>query len=119
MMIGRAGGAALLEKAFAADDYSKEDLQYAADVLKHCSRKTIWRTFESCNNYHVPEHAPKMNTTLHYWYAKGEEKERKRDIAYIKRRFPQTEFEVLPELGHGGPVLLKSELFADMIRRLT
>lgn len=43
-----------------------------------------------------------MNTKLHYWYARGEEKERKRDIAYIKRRFPQTEFEVLPELGTAG-----------------
>ena len=51
MMIGRTGGVALLEKAFATDDYSKEDLQYVADVLRHCSRKTIWRTFDSCNNY--------------------------------------------------------------------
>lgn len=118
MMIGRAGGVALLEKAFATDDYSKEDLQYVADVLRHCSRKTIWRTFESCNNYKVPDPLPKMNTKLHYWYARGEEKERKRDIAYIKRRFPQTEFDILPDLGHGGPVLLKPELFADMIRCL-
>lgn len=118
MMLGRAGGVALLEKAFGTDDYSKEDLQYVADVLRHCSRKTIWRTFESCNNYKVPDPLPKMNTKLHYWYARGEEKERKRDIAYIKRRFPQTEFEVLPELGHGGLILLKPEWFADMIRRL-
>ena len=44
MMIGRAGGVALLEKAFVTDDYSKEDLQYVADVLRHCSSKTIWRT---------------------------------------------------------------------------
>ena len=118
MMLGRAGGVALLEKAFGTDDYSKEDLQYVADVLRHCSRKTIWRTFESCNNYKVPDPLPKMNTKLHYWYARGEEKERKWDIAYIKRRFPQTEFEVLPELGHGGLILLKPEWFADMIRRL-
>ncbi len=118
MMLGRAGGVALLEKAFATDDYSKEDLQYVADVLKHCSRKTIWRTFDSCNNYKVPDPVPKMDTKLHYWYAKGEEKERKQDIAYIKSRFPQTQFELLPDLGHGGLVLLKPELFADMIRSL-
>ena len=60
MMIGRAGGVALLEKEFATDDYSKEDLQYVADVLRHCSRKTLWRTFDSCNNYKVPEPVPKM-----------------------------------------------------------
>ena len=41
MMIGRAGGVALLEKEFATDDYSKEDLQYVADVLRHCSRRFI------------------------------------------------------------------------------
>lgn len=118
MMIGRAGGVALLEKAFATDGYSKEDLQYVADVLKHCSRKTLWRTFDSCNNYKVPEPIPNIHTQIHYWFATNEEKERKRDIAYMKRQFPQTAFEVLPELGHGGLVLLKPELFADMIDRL-
>ena len=44
----------LLKKAFATDDYTKEDLQYVPDVLKHCSRKTLWRTFDSCNNYKFP-----------------------------------------------------------------
>lgn len=59
-----------------------------------------------------------MDTKIHYWYAKGEEKERKQDIAYMKSRFPRTEFEILPDLGHGGLVLLKPELFAEMIRGL-
>ena len=113
-----AGGVALLEKAFATDDYSKEDLQYVADVLRHCSSKTIWRTFDSCNNYKVPEPVPKVDMKLHYWYAKNEEKERKQDIHYIKSKFPQTEFEILPDLGHGGLVLLKPELFVEMIDRL-
>ena len=118
MMLGRTGGVALLEKAFATDDYSKEDLQYVADVLKHCSRKTLWSTFDSCNNYRVPEPVPKMETQIHYWYAKGEEKERKQDIAYMKRKFPQTKFDILPELGHAGLVLLKPDLFVEMIDRL-
>lgn len=118
MMIGRTGGVALLEKAFATDDYSKEDLQYVADVLRHCSRKTIWRTFDSCNNYKVPESVPELSTHIHYWYAEGEEKERKLDINYMKRKFPQTKFEVLPKLGHAGLVLLKPQLFAEMIDKL-
>ena len=118
MMIGRAGGVTLLEKAFATDDYSKEDLQYVADVLRHCSRKTLWRTFDSCNNYKVPEPVSKIETWIHYWYAKGEEKERKQDINYMKSRFPQTEFEILPELGHGGLVLLRPALFVEMICKL-
>lgn len=80
MMLGRAGGVALLEKAFAIGEYSKENLQYVAGVLRHCSRKTLWRTFDSCNNYRVPKPIPEVCTKLHYWYAAGEEKERKADI---------------------------------------
>ena len=80
MMLGRDGGVALLEKAFATGEYSKEDLQYAAGVLRHCSRKTLWRTFDSCNNYRVPKPIPEVGTKLHYWYATGEEKERTADI---------------------------------------
>ena len=111
----RAGGIRLLEKAFATDEYTKEDLQYIVDVLRHCSRKTLWRTFDSCNNYKVPEPVPDINTQIHYWCAKNEEKERKQDIAYMKRKFPQTEFTKLPDLGHGGLVLLKPEVFSEMI----
>lgn len=118
MMIGRIGGVALLEKAFATDDYSKEDLQYVTDVLRHCSRKTLWRTFDSCNNYKVPKPVPKVHTQIHYWYAQNEEKERKQDIDYMKHKFLQTKFEVLPKLGHGGLVLLKPELFTEMIGKL-
>lgn len=119
MMLGRAGGVALLEKAFATDEYSKEDLQYVVDVLKHCSRKTLWRTFDSCNNYKVPEPVPNVNTQIHYWCARNEEKERKQDIAYMKRKFPQTKFTELPDLGHGGLILLKPELFSEMICQLS
>ena len=118
MMIGRTGGVGLLEKAFATDEYTKEDLQYVADVLRHCSSKTLWRTFESCNNYKVPANIPKLDTELHYWYSDGEEKERKQDIAYIRNKFPQTKFEVLPKLGHAGLVLLRPELFVEMIDKL-
>ena len=60
--LGGAGGMALLGKAFAADGYSKEDLQDVAGILKHRSRKTIWRTFESCNNYKLPDLIPERGT---------------------------------------------------------
>lgn len=118
MMLGRTGGVRLLEKAFATDEYSKEDLQYVADVLKCSSRKTLWRTFDSCNNYKIPQPIPKVDTQMHYWYADGEEKERRLDIAYMNQHFPQTEFKVLPKLGHAGLVLLKPDLFVTMINEL-
>ena len=118
MLIGRAGGVKLLEKVFSADEYSTEDLQYVEEVLRHASRKTLWRTFDSCNNYQVPEPVPKLGTKLHYWYADGEEKARDWDIKYMKQYFPQTEFKVLPKLGHAGLALLRPELFAQMIEEL-
>ena len=79
--------------------------------MKCSSRKTLWRTFDSCNNYKIPQPIPKVDTQMHYWYADGEEKERKLDIAYMNQHFPQTEFKVLPKLGHAGLVLLKPDLF--------
>lgn len=118
MMIGRAGGVKLLEKVFATDDYSEEDLQYVADVLKHSSRKTLWRTFDSCNNYKVPKPIPAVSTQLHYWYADGEEKARDWDIKYMKKNFQKTEFIVLSTLGHGGLALIKPDLFVELIRTL-
>ena len=118
MMLGRLGGIGLLEKVFATDDYSKEDLQYVADVLKHCSKKTLWRTFDSCNNYKIPKPIPKISTKIHYWYTDKEEKERKKDIRYMKENFSKTEFEILSNLGHGGLVLLKPEMFVKMVDTL-
>ena len=88
-------------------------------MLKHCSGKTLWRTFDSCNNYKVPEPVPDVNTQIHYWCAKNEKKERKQDIAYMKCNFPQTKFTELLDLGHGGLILLKPELFSEMIDKLS
>ena len=50
---------------------------------------------------------------------KMKKKKRKQDIAYMKRKFPQTEFTKLPDLGHGGLVLLKPEVFSEMICKLS
>lgn len=119
IMIGKWGGVKLLEKVFSTDEYSKEDLLYVADVLKNSSRKTLWRTFDSCNNYKIPSSISKIPTTIHYWYADGEEKERDWDIKYMKKKFPDTKFSVLPQLGHAGLVLLKPELFVNMIINLS
>ncbi|MBQ4250046.1 MAG: alpha/beta hydrolase [Clostridia bacterium] len=118
IMTGKAGGVKLLEKAFATDEYSDEDLEYVAEVLNHCSGRTIWRTFDSCNNYRIPSPLPNMATEIHYWYAGAEEKARKNDIAFMRDTFPQTRFRLFKELGHGGLALKTPELFSDMIRSL-
>lgn len=72
--MGKVGGLKILQKTFSTDDYSEEDLQYIAKVLKHMSAKTIWRTFESCNNYDMPNPVTVDCEHIEYWYAKAEEK---------------------------------------------
>ena len=117
--MGKAGGLKLLQKAFSTDEYSEEDLQYILKVLKHMSAKTIWRTFESCNNYDMPNPVIIDCKHIEYWYAKAEEKDRKGDIAYIQKNLPQTIFKVFEDIGHGGLAALKPELFAkELIRAM-
>ncbi len=117
VMAGRAGGIRLLEKAFAADKYSPEDLRYVSDILKSCSRRTIWNTFDSCNNYRMPDLLVK-DTAVHYWYAENEEKERAWDIRYMREHVPHTDFRKIPSLGHAGLAVRHPDLLAEMIYEL-
>ena len=117
MYLGKAGGLKLLEKAFSTDEYSEEDLQYVAKVLKHMSARTIWRTFESCNNYSMPEPVMTDCDHIEYWYAKAEAKDRKGDIAYVRRHLPQAVFKVFETVGHGGLAALKPDLLAGELKR--
>ena len=116
--MGKLGGVKLLEKAFAADDYSDEDLQYIAKVLRFVSAKTVWRTFDSCNNYAMPKDIRTDCVTLEYWYAQAEKKARKWDIAYIRKHFPQAVFKEFENVGHGGLAALKPELLAAELERV-
>ena len=115
--MGKAGGLKLLQKAFSTDDYSPEDLQYVAKVLKHMSAKTIWRTFESCNNYAMPKPVAVDCGHIEYWYANAEMKDRRSDIAYIQENLPQTVFKAFENVGHGGLAALKPELLAGELNR--
>ena len=83
ILLGKLGGIKILEKAFSTDDYSEEDLQYAAGVLKMISAKTIWRTFDSCNNYAMPKPVRIACSNIEYWYTEKEKKARKQDILYM------------------------------------
>ena len=115
---GKLAGPRILEKAFAADNYSKEDLQYIADVLSFMSNKTIWRTFESCNNYSMPETIPEYKGILEYWCADKEIGDRKWDIRYMKEHFSGVHFKKMKDLGHGGMAAIRPEEFAKRIRKL-
>ena len=116
--MGKLGGLKLLEKAFSTDEYSDEDLKYVDKVLKFMSPRTIWRTFESCNNYKMPDRIHTGCGHIEYWYADAEEKDRKWDIDYIRKNFTQTEFRKFEDVGHGGLAALKPELLAAEIEGL-
>ena len=100
--MGKIGGLGLLEKAFSTDEYSKDDLKYIVKVLHFISYKTIWRTFDSCNNYVMPKNIPKYEGHLQYWYGDKEAKDRAWDIKYIKNHFPDTRLINFENMGHGS-----------------
>lgn len=116
--IGKIGGAKLLERAFSTDELSEEDVQYAAKVLKMISARTIWRTFESCNNYSMPENIHTDCKHIEYWVAEKEVKDRKWDVAYIRQHFPQTVFRKIKNVGHGGLAPFNPERFVRGIERV-
>ena len=116
--MGKAGGIKILEKAFSTDSFSEEDIKYAAKVLKLISYKTIWRTFESCNNYSMPMIVKEVCPYIEYWVAEKEVKDRKNDIAYIKHVFPHTRFRKIKNVGHGGLAPFKPDKFARGIRKI-
>ncbi len=118
IMMGKVGGIKVLEKAFSTDEYSEEDLKYVEKVLNFISRKTVWRTFDSCNNYKMPKVVRTDCGHIEYWYASAEEKERKWDIEYFAKNLPQTIFRRFENIGHGGLALLKPELLAAEIERI-
>ena len=115
---GKIGGAKLLEKAFSTDELSEEDVEYAAKVLKMISAKTIWRTFESCNNYSMPKDISTNCKNIEYWVAEREVKDRRADVAYMKEAFPHTIFRKIKDVGHGGLAPFNPEKFVRGIEKV-
>ncbi len=116
--MGKVGGLKLLEKAFSTDEYSKEDLQYIAKVLRFISYKTIWRTFESCNNYTMPQPVPPLRGALQYWYGDKEKKDRAWDIRYVKNNFPAAKFVRFDNMGHGSLATLYPQKLAELFKNI-
>ena len=115
--LGKLGGMKLLEKAFSTDDYSEEDLRYVKKVMDQMSAKTIWRTFESANNYNMPDTIHTSCKHIEYWFSKAEEKDRRWDISYVKEVFPGTHFRRYKTVGHGGLAALAPEKLAKALDR--
>ncbi len=116
--MGKIGGIRLLVKVFSGDDFSRNDIQYMANIFKLISYKTIWRTFESCNNYSMPERIETNCKRIQYWFGDKEQKERKWDIRYIRKSLPHTKFIRMHNLDHACMVLQRPEKTAKRLRDL-
>ncbi|RRD96402.1 alpha/beta hydrolase [Clostridiales bacterium COT073_COT-073] len=118
LAIGKWGGEKILVRAFTSDQYDEEAIRYIAKCLKKISYQTIWRTFDSCNNYQLPEQAGDFEAKVYYWCAEHELKERNWDIKYMKKFIPGTKFIRLAGIGHGGLAVLKPESFVREIKKI-
>ena len=103
----------LLELAYPPEKYGAEGLDYMQQVMKHMSAKTIWRVFDSCNNYAMPKLIPAVPAEMQYWYGSLEKKARAWDIGYVKKNFPETAFVELPGLDHAEYALLHPAELAE------
>jgi pimeloyl-ACP methyl ester carboxylesterase len=117
--MGKIGGLGMLEKAFSTDEYSKEDLVYMAKVFRFISYKTIWNTFESCNNYDMPKNMPEYKGHLQYWYGDKEAKDRAWDRKYVRKHFPKAEFIEFKNMGHASMASLYPQKMVEQLDKET
>lgn len=118
LALGKLGGVKVIAKAFTSENWEQEDLSYIVDVMKHTSYKTLWRTFDSCNNYKMPKHNIDLKANIYYWCAEKEFKERAWDIRYMRKFFPKTYFFRIPEIGHAAFAIKQPKRFAHEIMKV-
>lgn len=117
--LGKIGGIKIISKAFHSTRLTEEDLQYISKILDHCSYKTLWNTFDSCNNFRMPKTPLHIKGSVHYWYGEKERKARDWDLKYMKKFVPETVFKKFKGLDHGDLAPFYPKLLAESIRRLT
>nr|MCR5774182.1 alpha/beta hydrolase [Lachnospiraceae bacterium] len=89
-----------------------------AKVLDMISARTIWNTFDSCNNYSMPADVHTDCLNIEYWVAEKEVHDRRWDVAYIRKIFPHTIFRKIDNVGHGGLAPFNPEKFVRGIRNV-
>ena len=105
----------LLELAYPPEKYGAEGLDWMERMLRHMSARTIWRVFDSCNNYSMPNFVPVLPTELQYWYGSLEKKARAWDMDYVKKNFPETTFAEIAGMDHAEYALLHQAEFARQL----
>ncbi len=117
--IGKLGGVKTLVKAFSSSEYSEEDLLYVARILSHCTYRTLWNTFDSCNNFKMPREVMHFPGAVHYWYAEKERKARDWDLKYMRKFVPDTKFKRFRGMDHGDMALFYPQRLAKELRNIS
>lgn len=118
MALGKLGGEKVIVKAFSSTEYSEDDLKYVASIFRHCTYQTLWNTFDSCNNYQMPDRIMRFPGKVHYWYAAKERKARDWDLKYMKKFVPDTVFKCFEGMDHGDMALFYPEQMAQELLKL-
>ena len=118
MALGKLGGEKVIVKAFSSSQFSEEDLKYVANIFRHCTYRTLWNTFDSCNNYKMPEEIMRFPGKVFYWYAEKERRARDWDLKYMKKFVPDTVFKCFAGMDHGDMALFYPDVMAQELRSL-
>ena len=81
--------------------------------LKTYSDRTIRNVFWSGNNYALPAKPAGSTAKLTYWYGDDEKKDRRSNIRFIKRYFPQIRIHGIPKMAHAELVIVHPEEFCQ------
>ncbi|MBQ8160763.1 MAG: alpha/beta hydrolase [Clostridia bacterium] len=113
--IGKHLSPTILARLFSAQKFSQEDLQYLQTVLRGMSSRTIWNSFESCNNFSFPAVCPKTWDHMVYWYGEKERSKRTKELKFMTEHFPQIHRLCLQGMDHGDLLIVYPDLFVKML----
>ena len=74
--------------------------------LKTYSNRTIRNIFWSGNNYALPQTPAVSGAEIAYWYGADEVKDRKSNIRFIRRYFPEIQLREFPGMAHAELVII-------------
>lgn len=112
-----AGSRRILEAAFPPERFTppghdpQEEYDAIEAYLKTYSNRTIRNVFWSGNNYALPNPPAPIGTKIVCWYGEEEAHDRRGNIRFIQRYFPQAELRSIPKMAHAEMVMIHPEMF--------
>lgn len=110
-----AGSRRILEAAFPPERFTLpghdpvKEYDAIAAYLKTYSNRTIRNVFWSGNNYALPPSPAPTAAKIVYWYGNEEKKDRRGNIRFIRRYFPQARIRSIPKMAHAELVMIHPE----------